>query len=498
MPVTAAEKSSALSGKSALFVGDSIMTGWRDSIDSKDFANGRGWGYRMRQNYGMSVDIAARAGEAMSTVRDSYMDPIYKQLEKNKYINYDYVILEGGFNDIMGNEKSTAKETAPLGSMSSSYDIKSFDRSTFASGLEHLLCYATTNFPNAKIGFIITFETPYSKRGNGTADRNTTKKYFDLAKQICDKWNVPYLDFYDGATADGTKYFDIFYPEGRTLVSRYPNGISGSDVLRYIKDDIHPNKAGYDATYEYVAAWMQTLPKYKAPHGNTTTTTTTTTTKKPTTTTTTAADKPADATTTVKAETPISTGAVQSDDKGSATTSTTAQKIDYDDYTSVYDQDDVVVMVKPESQLVNATFDVAQIASGDRYNTASELLRTVGEKIAVYSVNATVGGESVSADKEFILKLPMPKDYDVKKTAVARIIDDKSYEPISAVVDEETGTINIRTKRFGTFAVYESTQQSQSSGNSTLLYVLIGVGCVLVLAIISIVVILLIKKFKSV
>ncbi len=255
---------SVLNGKSALFVGDSIMTGWRDG---DGYAGQRGWGIRMRDNYDMDVTIAASAGEAMSTVRDSYMSPIYKQLEKNKNKRYDYIILEGGFNDIMGNEQSAAKETAPLGTMSDSYDINSFDRSTFASGLEHLLCYATTNFPNAKIGYIVTFETPYSNRGNGTNDRNTTKAYFDLAKQICDKWNVPYLDFYDGAAADGTSYFDIFYPEGRSLVSQYPNGLPSGKygTLTNIADDIHPNKAGYDATYGYVAQWMATLPVYTAP-----------------------------------------------------------------------------------------------------------------------------------------------------------------------------------------------------------------------------------------
>ncbi len=266
VPASAAS-TSVLNGKSAIFVGDSIMAGWRDSIDGQDYANGRGWGYRIRNNYDMTVDIAAQAGQAMSTVRDSYMNPIYKQLEKNKSKSYDYIILEGGFNDIMGNEQSDAKETAPLGTMSTSFNLADFDRSTFASGLEHLLCYATTTFPNAKIGFIITFETPYSNRGNGTNNHENTKKYFDLAKQICDKWNVPYLDFYDGAAADGTAYFDVFYPEGRTLVTQYPNGLPSGryGTLQNIKDDIHPNKAGYDASYEYVAKWMETLPTYSKP-----------------------------------------------------------------------------------------------------------------------------------------------------------------------------------------------------------------------------------------
>ncbi len=266
IPASAA-KTSVLNGKSAIFVGDSIMAGWRDSINGQDYANGRGWGYRIRDNYSMTVNIAARAGEAMSSVRDAYMDPIYKQLENNKNTNYDYVILEGGFNDIMGNERSAAKETAPLGTMSTSFNLADFDRSTFASGLEHLLCTATTLYPNAKIGFVITFETPYSNRGNGTNNRENTKKYFDLAKQICDKWNVPYLDFYDGTTADGTKYFDIFYPEGTSLVSQYPNGLPSGryGTLQRIKDDIHPNTAGYDMTCEYVAAWMETLPTYSKP-----------------------------------------------------------------------------------------------------------------------------------------------------------------------------------------------------------------------------------------
>ena len=260
-----ASAASVLRGKSAIFVGDSIMVGGRDDIDGADPADGLGWGYRIREHYGMTVDIAAQSGQAMSVVRDAYTSPIYKQVEKKKDNCYDYVILQGGFNDIYGNEHSAARETAPLGMISGSYDISDFDRRTFSSALEHLLCYATTVFPRAKIGFVITHETPYSRRGNGTNDRNTTKRYFDLAKQICDKWNVPYLDFYDGTAADGMKYFDIFYPEGRSLVSQCPNGIYAMDTLQHLKDDIHPNKAGYDATYKYMAQWMETLPTYSNP-----------------------------------------------------------------------------------------------------------------------------------------------------------------------------------------------------------------------------------------
>lgn len=263
--VLSAPEVSVLSGKSAIFVGDSIMAGGRDNIDGANPADGLGWGYRIREHYGMAVDIVAKSGQAMSVVRDTYTSPIYKQLEKKKDNCYDYVILQGGFNDIYGNEYSAEKEAAPLGIISSSYDISDFDRRTFSSALEHLLCYATTLFPQAKLGFVITHETPYSRRGNGTNDRNTTKRYFDQAKKICDKWNVPYLDFYDGKTADGTKYFDIFYSEGRSLVPQYPNGIYAMDILQHLKDDIHPNKAGYDATYTYMAQWMETLPNYSKP-----------------------------------------------------------------------------------------------------------------------------------------------------------------------------------------------------------------------------------------
>ena len=470
------------------------MAGWRDSIDGQDYANGRGWGYRMRENYGMTVTIAAQAGQAMSTVRDAYMNPIYKQLEINKNNSYDYVILEGGFNDIMGNEQSTEKETAPLGTMSDSYDLASFDRSTFASGLEHLLCYATTTFPNAKIGFIITFETPYSNRGNGTNDGANTKKYFDLAKQICDKWNVPYLDFYDGAAADGTKFFDIFYPEGRTLVSQYPNGLPSSQygTLQNIKDDIHPNKAGYDATYGYIAQWMQTLPTYMAPKGMTTTSKTSTTTAVKVTTADSTATVPASKTTTR----PVRDAETTKGDRPAAVTTGISTPTVYDDLVTVYTKDEVSVSVKKQSALRIAEFVIEPQTEGEVYDDASAVLRN-NTKIQVYSIQVSVDGEAAPIDYPYVLTLPIPDEYDCSKIVLARIVDDTGYEELPATIDEAAGIIRVQTKRIGTFVIFEDASLSpKGSAVNVWTYILVGVACLLALAVVALVVILLIKRQK--
>ncbi len=253
-PVSAA----SLSASSLLMVGDSIMAGWRDTAYGKsDYSNGGGWSARLINNYDMNVTNAAVAGTAFSSVRDVQGKMrIRDELVNNRYFDYDFVLLQGGFNDIFGDDSMGGdKKPVPMGKMTASncFDASKFNTDTFAGAFEDLLYNAARYFDGKRIGFIVTYQTPYSKRNEATKD---TKAYFNLAMQICDKWGVPYLNFNTGSYKQlvwSTPYVTMFYPNNSTKP--------------YFADDIHLNTAGYDMSVGYIADFLRSLSVYHAPKG---------------------------------------------------------------------------------------------------------------------------------------------------------------------------------------------------------------------------------------
>lgn len=213
-----------LNGKKALFVGDSISAG------ACDDPNHLGWAGRIAKNYSMTCDNNSVSGASLSTTRGT--NRVINQLNKAKVTgtDYDYVVLHGGVND--------AWDSVNVGKMSDSFDMSSFDTSTYAGGLEELFYYATNFYPNAKIGYIINF------RITATYGRlSDMSEYFTMAKKICEKWNVPYLDF----------YFD----------DNFNNNILKTSTKTYLVDLIHPNASGYDVITPYVSDWMARLASYE-------------------------------------------------------------------------------------------------------------------------------------------------------------------------------------------------------------------------------------------
>ncbi len=214
-----ATETNPLNGKSVLFVGDSICeaacewgtstVGWADRIIK--------WNSMTGLNKGLS-------GASISNVRGA--NTVLNQLIPQKGINYDYIIIEGGAND--------AWDSAPVGKMTKGFE-GNFDMTTFAGGLETTFKYAKENFPNATIGFIITFQMPSANYGR-LADMS---EYFAESKRICDKWEVPYIDF----------YFDQYFNDNVLKPSTLANTV----------DYIHPNKSGYDILSPRINDWMKTL-----------------------------------------------------------------------------------------------------------------------------------------------------------------------------------------------------------------------------------------------
>ena len=224
---------SNLNNNSAIFFGDSVAYGHS--------TNGKGFGYYVNEIAGFSRFTNAAVNSATINTNTQGTNNIIQQMQNNKNSSYDYVIIEGGYGDL--------RDTPPLGALTDSYKTYEFDTNTFAGAVEYALYQATTFWPNAKIGFIISYDTPNSNYGV-RPDHNATKKYWDIVKAACDKWNVEYLDFFEGYTiynGETKSYSELFEVTKTTYLAN---------------DFIHPTATGYEFIAPFIAKWMNSLKTY--------------------------------------------------------------------------------------------------------------------------------------------------------------------------------------------------------------------------------------------
>lgn len=217
---------SVLNGKTALFVGDSICYG------SQDEAKKSAWAGRIAEHYGLDFYTNnGVSGASLSTARADRQGRILWQVTREAAYQYDYVILHGGVND--------AWDSYPVGEVSSSFDVADFDVNTYAGALEELFYYTIRDHGTSAIGYLMNFKAPSCTSGR----ISDMSEYFAVGKQICEKWKVPYLDMYNSAEITEALKFT---------------------TKTYTNDYIHPNAAGYDVLYPFIAEWMETLEPYRA------------------------------------------------------------------------------------------------------------------------------------------------------------------------------------------------------------------------------------------
>ena len=195
--------SNPLTGKKVLFFGDSITESqgsWASSttIISKNNMTGSNFG------------VGGSKYTVTSTADNS--NCIYNRVKSlyNANTDADFIILSGLVND--------ALQGMPLGSMLSKSNFTSdCDTSTVYGAFEMTIRYVLENWKGKKVGFIITPNIPSS---------STLNNYFDVARNVCKKYSVPYLDLY--------------YDSGLCV------GIPTIKTTYYKGDDIHPNVLGYE------------------------------------------------------------------------------------------------------------------------------------------------------------------------------------------------------------------------------------------------------------
>jgi len=212
--------------KTAIFFGDSITKGYS--------SNGYSWSNFIKENYDLSDCINA----GISDYRVSTYDDANKWLgtqvinHYNDKDNYDFVIMHGGINDLFYD--------TPIGKISNSFELSSFDSNTFIGGLEAYIYKAINKWPNARIGYIINYYTPKYSERNITWSINQYKVYYDSIKEVLNKWNISYIDLSED------KYSEILE----------------INTTKYLPDKLHLNVNGYKVISPYIYDWMKTLKNY--------------------------------------------------------------------------------------------------------------------------------------------------------------------------------------------------------------------------------------------
>jgi len=211
-------KTSVLTGKSALFLGDSLTDASRD--ESTYYHS---WAGRIGDVNGMDWVNAGVDGASITSLK-SVDKQFVTQLNKNSDRTFDYVMIWGGIND--------AWISAPIGSVSESTDPASFDTETFAGALEDLFYRVKTSNPNAICGYIIM----YPIIGLNEGRLSDWPLYAAEAIKVCEKWNVPYLDLCN----------DTAFCNDELMIS----------TTLYLPDHVHLDGQGYDLIYPKIEAWM--------------------------------------------------------------------------------------------------------------------------------------------------------------------------------------------------------------------------------------------------
>lgn len=217
--------------KVMLFAGDSICYGanWRPTPD--DYST-TGWRKLVQEKYPKAKTYGYGVGGTTIAVRANRTDSIYERITKmySEHSDADYVILQGGVNDCWGK--------VPLGEISKNYN-EELDVSTFCGAMEQLLKDAILKWKGKKIGFICTYKVHDADTilNNGEIVWDF-KSYMDKAKEICNKWSVPYCDLYNYSGLC-LKLDDIAntYSDGGT----------------------HLNELGYRIIFPKIDAWLKTL-----------------------------------------------------------------------------------------------------------------------------------------------------------------------------------------------------------------------------------------------
>ena len=199
--------------KTIVAFGDSIVAGW-------GWKEGTGIIQPLKEKYTDATWInKAESGANMAVTSNPSHTPIVTQI-KNYTGAADAIIFDGGVNDI--------NSSIPVGSIESGYDA-SYNTRTFCGALESALQHIMDRYPLAVKLYII----PHSF----AKDNSYVDSIYSKAIEICDKWNMPYLDMRKCSQIAMTS-------KNKSKYTYNPNSKKG--------DGVHPVESWYRTFYSPV------------------------------------------------------------------------------------------------------------------------------------------------------------------------------------------------------------------------------------------------------
>lgn len=240
--VGGAKASNVLSGKTAVFLGDSICAGTTVLADAKEY--GYGWGGLIGEANKMLWKNYGRNGGTVTPlagVDQVRWIPYQADLAIAAYPNADYVIFDGGAND------GFQLGADGMGAFSESGYAPASD-ADFTGAFETLVLKLLNAYPTARVGYIVPPKISPSEDYSATS--NVLRQYFDRAVEICKKWGVPVLDLWNGNPLNPK--LSVYYDSSLTADEANTNG-------KCYTDGQHLTLTGYERITPQIEAWMRSL-----------------------------------------------------------------------------------------------------------------------------------------------------------------------------------------------------------------------------------------------
>lgn len=214
----------ALSGKQALFLGDSICYGVND-LPSYRMPN-RGWAGRLELQTGLIATNMAVTDATIAENRGTgWVGSQYLPVQNQEY---DIIVIQGGFYDAyrsldVGKAMDLDTDEATLRANTAS----------FMGGLQWMLYDLHRIWPNAQIYVMSNYATYGVTKGFC----QNMDPYFSTAQRLCAK-----LDYVSWIELNRNKEL---------------NDTLDSERTTYLTDYINPNSAGYDIITPYILAELE-------------------------------------------------------------------------------------------------------------------------------------------------------------------------------------------------------------------------------------------------
>lgn len=188
-------KDSPIKGKTVIFLGSSVTFGYGSlGVSFVEY---------LEKIDGIIPVKEAVSGTTLADIKDNSYVSRLKTIDTT--IKADAFVCQLSTND--------ATKNIPLGEISDSKDINSFDTNTVAGAIEYIISYVNDTF-----GCPVIFYT------QAKYDSENYSRMVDLLFEIQSKWDIAVIDLWNNEVI---------------------NNITDEQKKLYLVDSIHPTKAGY-------------------------------------------------------------------------------------------------------------------------------------------------------------------------------------------------------------------------------------------------------------